>query len=339
MQITRRNILALPLAGLHWSRRGNGRGVQPSRLRTMRSLHWKRRHNTPAQQKSEIIKLAKRGGYRIIRWYVDEGISGDTIEKRPDFCRMLADAEGGAFAVILAWDQDRFGRFDIIRAGRVIDPLRDAGVSLVTVAQGVIDWNDFAGRMMYAIQTEGKHQFLRDLSRNALRGQIKSAERGDWHGVPPLGFDRQYYDERGDKVKLVSFGEKFRTPSAWRCRLAVSQDSATVELLRWVFDEYAWKEKSLNGIVAELHRRGVKSPAGHAWWPNQTIRKLIANPAYIGVTVFGQNQRGKARLSREATTATVWYELRIRTKRSSPPRRLRRSSGRSSIAAGPVNLA
>lgn len=78
---------------------------------------------------------------------------------------MIKDAEDKAdFAAILCWDQDRFGRFDSIEAGRWIHPLRCAGVWLVTVAQGVIDWNDFTSRMMYAIQQEGKYQYLIDLS-------------------------------------------------------------------------------------------------------------------------------------------------------------------------------
>jgi DNA invertase Pin-like site-specific DNA recombinase len=30
---------------------------------------------SPEQQRQEIISLAKRDGYRIIRWYVDEGVT------------------------------------------------------------------------------------------------------------------------------------------------------------------------------------------------------------------------------------------------------------------------
>ncbi len=36
---------------------------------------------SPKQQREEITKLAKREGYRIIRWYTDEAISGDATEK------------------------------------------------------------------------------------------------------------------------------------------------------------------------------------------------------------------------------------------------------------------
>ena len=50
---------------------------------------------------------------------------------------------------VLCWDQDRFGRFDPLEAGYWIKPLRDAGIRLETVAQGRIDWEDFAGRIIF----------------------------------------------------------------------------------------------------------------------------------------------------------------------------------------------
>ena len=109
---------------------------------------------SPEQQREEAAKLAAANNCRIIREYSDEGISGDD-PNRPGFKAMLHDAtEQKDFAVIICWDQDRFARFDSIKAGRYIDPLREAGVWLITKAQGVVDWNTFTGRMMYSIIQE-----------------------------------------------------------------------------------------------------------------------------------------------------------------------------------------
>ena len=50
----------------------------------------------------EVAKLAKRDGYRIIREYFDEAISGDDTEKRIAFQQMHHDAcNGRDFDVIL----------------------------------------------------------------------------------------------------------------------------------------------------------------------------------------------------------------------------------------------
>ncbi|MBA3315633.1 MAG: recombinase family protein, partial [Planctomycetaceae bacterium] len=125
----------------------------------------------------------------MIRDYRDEGISGDATEKRTAFRKMMTDCSRGEFNAILAWDIDRFGRFDAIEAGYWIKPMRDAGVRLVTIGQGEIDFDDFAGRIVYSVQAEAKHSFLRDLARNIVRGQLAKASRGEWtSGSRPLGY-------------------------------------------------------------------------------------------------------------------------------------------------------
>ena len=130
---------------------------------------------SPQQQRDELTKLAARDGFHLVGEYFDDAISGDRTDKRHAFQRMIADAARGKFKAILCWDQDRFGRFDSVEAGFYIHPLRQAGVRLVTVAQGAVDWTTFAGRLIYNVQQEGKHAFLRDLSRNVLRGRIAAA--------------------------------------------------------------------------------------------------------------------------------------------------------------------
>ena len=212
---------------------------------------------SPAQQRAEVARLAKRDGYKIIREYFDKAISGDDTARRTDFQRMIRDAEEkGDFAAILCWDQDRFGRFDSIEAGRWVYPLREAGIWLVTCCQGQVDWNDFAGRMIYSIQQEGKHQFLVDLSRNVLRGKIENAKNGKGATIPPWGYDRQYHDATGKPVKRVPYGEKFRKPRDWSMHFVESLDTEAVRTVRWMFDTLAilGKESCLRRIERTLKR-------------------------------------------------------------------------------------
>jgi DNA invertase Pin-like site-specific DNA recombinase len=109
----------------------------------------------PAQREA-VQAYAAKHGHKIVREYKDEGISGDATEKRLGFQKMLKDAsEVGDFEAVLCWDQDRFGRFDPLEAGYWVKPLRDAGVRLETVAQGRIDWEDFAGQIIYAVNQGG----------------------------------------------------------------------------------------------------------------------------------------------------------------------------------------
>jgi DNA invertase Pin-like site-specific DNA recombinase len=82
---------------------------------------------SPDQQRDQLTKLAKRDGFHVVGEYFDDGISGDHTDRRVAFQRMIADAGKGRFKAILAWDQDRFGRFDSVEAGCFIHPLRQAG--------------------------------------------------------------------------------------------------------------------------------------------------------------------------------------------------------------------
>ena len=230
----------------------------------------------PAQRVA-IIKYAKDNGYKIIREYADHGISGDLTEKRTEFQRLLADSAKGDFKVILCWDQDRFGRFDLLEAGYWIKPLRDNGISLVTIAQGKIDWTDFAGRLVYTIQQKGKHQFLRDLSRNVNRGKIQAVKDKRWMG--------------GD----APFGYDLNSES----RLVINETEAAV--VREVFRLYVAGNSSLK-VRKILNERGVPSPGGGLWY-GETVRRIVTSQVYIGNIVYNQVSRG--RYTRIANDAVV----------------------------------
>ena len=43
-------------------------------------------------QKEEIVNYAATHGFTVVRWYVDDGVSGHNVD-RDDFVRMIEDAE------------------------------------------------------------------------------------------------------------------------------------------------------------------------------------------------------------------------------------------------------
>jgi site-specific DNA recombinase len=221
----------------------------------------------PAQRKA-VVAYALKHGYRIIREYIDEGISGDATEKRLGFQSMIGDSTRGEFEAVLCWDQDRFGRFDPIEGGFWIKPMRDAGVVLVTVAQGRIDWSDFAGRLTWMVQQEGKYAFLKDLSRNVSRGMLARAMEGKRNGGrPPYG----YRTEGG----LLVIGEDEQTANA--CEM---------------FATYADTQATLSSLSVDLNRRGIPSPTGKHWSP-QSVKSVLTNPTYCGRPTWNRVHRGK----------------------------------------------
>ena len=54
--------------------------------------------------------LLQHPEWTLIRSYVDEGITGTSANKRPQFMKMLEDAEKGDFNLILTREVSRFAR-------------------------------------------------------------------------------------------------------------------------------------------------------------------------------------------------------------------------------------
>ena len=69
-------------------------------------------------QRDELLKLAERKGYRVVREYLDQAISGDDTARRDGFLRLRTDCENGPdFSIILCWHEDRFSRNDPLELG------------------------------------------------------------------------------------------------------------------------------------------------------------------------------------------------------------------------------
>jgi site-specific DNA recombinase len=227
-----------------------------------------KQETSPEQQKQEIQAYAAKHGYSVLRWYADLGISGDKTEKRVQFQQMIADAEAGRFKAILCWDQDRFGRFDSLESGYWIHPLRKRGVQLITCTDGPVDWNTFAGRMLYGMKQEGKHQYLVDLSNNVTRRMWQLAQQGRWVcGAVPVGYR---LDEDG------------------KIQLGPAED---VQMVRMLFDQYA-AGSTTRQLARMLSEKGYRSSKGKPW-SVAGITGLLKKPMYAGHYTYGRHQFSK----------------------------------------------
>ena len=214
-------------------------------------------------QRQEIQRWCDKHDYSVIQWYEEPGISGDDTRRRIVFQRMMSEVIDSDATAIVVWDQDRFGRFDSVESGFWIHPLRAAGISLATVTEGVKDWHSYAGRVVYGVMQEGKHQFLQDLAKNVSRGHLANAEKGLWvSGIPPIGY------LVGDDKKLV---------------LASPEE---VAIVRQVFD-LCERGYSIRGIATELSLHGKHPQTGCAWG-RQTVSRILNRPFYAGYYIYPQ---------------------------------------------------
>ncbi|HEX2174211.1 MAG TPA: recombinase family protein, partial [Dehalococcoidia bacterium] len=68
-------------------------------------------HSLDAQRRA-IKEACVERGWEIVAWYADEGVSAhtDDIAKRPEFHRMVEDAQRRQFDAVVVHKLDRFAR-------------------------------------------------------------------------------------------------------------------------------------------------------------------------------------------------------------------------------------
>lgn len=92
--------------------------------------------NSITNQKEYLEDFAQKNGFRNIRHFTDDGVSGTTFE-REGFQKMIAEVETGNVATVIVKDLSRFGR-NYLKVGFYTEILfPDKGVRFIAVNNGV----------------------------------------------------------------------------------------------------------------------------------------------------------------------------------------------------------
>ena len=91
--------------------------------------------NSIAHQKEMLEEYARSHDIRNFRHFTDDGISGTRFD-RPGFMEMMDEVNAGHISKVIAKDMSRYGR-DHLKVGQLMEMLRQKGVQLVAVNDGV----------------------------------------------------------------------------------------------------------------------------------------------------------------------------------------------------------
>ena len=124
---------------------------------------------------------AEKCGYRVVGEYIDRALTGKT-DDRPDFQRMIKDAEKRLFQVVIVWKLDRFARnrYDSAMYKRI---LKKHGVRVVSVMENITDTPE--GIILEGMLEALAEYYSANLSENIKRGQQESIKKGWFPGGPP----------------------------------------------------------------------------------------------------------------------------------------------------------
>jgi len=130
-------------------------------------------------QVESLPKYAKSQGWEIYDKYIDEGISGASIDARPEFQRLLLDMTAQKFNILLVEFQDRITRTDnLAERGVIMETLKRNNITLWSQNEGPTDLSDFAGQVTSTIKFIMAAEERIDIAKRTSRGRRVKMSKG-----------------------------------------------------------------------------------------------------------------------------------------------------------------
>jgi DNA invertase Pin-like site-specific DNA recombinase len=209
--------------------------------------------------------------------YKDDGKSGALFLGRPEFQRMLRDAEAGAFKTLVIYDLDRFGRA-AHKTMVALNTLADLGVAVYDYSTGqAIDLDSFEGGMttsMRALVAQYHRDQVRKHTKDAM---IRKAKAGHVTGGRVFGYDN-------DRISKNQVERR------------VNEKEAAV--VREIYERFAAGDGA-RSIARALNLAKVPTPRAQSGrphgWSAPTIRAVLERPLYRGEVVWGKSAKAYGR--------------------------------------------
>ena len=141
-----------------------------------------RQEQSIPDQKKAIEKYTNDRDLRLLRFYVDDAISGTSTIGRRAFQDMIADAKRRScdFGFVVVYDVKRFGRVDNDEAGYYRYILRTEGVEIIYVSENFT--GDGTDDLLRPVKQWQAREESKDLAKVVIRGQLSKTESGGGDG-------------------------------------------------------------------------------------------------------------------------------------------------------------
>jgi len=263
-----------------------------------------RQEHSVSDQEAEIRRWCEQHHHQLVQVFPDDGVSGSVLD-RPALLNLLNFVEQHPQkGVVVVWRRNRLARPEDPRDGLLLERrIERAGWRLVYLQGAQQSGNVLVDTLMATIEHHQSGEFLRTLSGDILRGQLRRMLEGKIvMGQPPYGYDREATWPNGT-VQVIPRRTLQSAKGASKVRL-VPGDSREVETVRWIFERYADGGAGGGVIIAELNERGRPTPTPGRPWTRATIREILRNPVYTGDLVWNREHKGKfMRLSGQQATS------------------------------------
>ena len=191
--------------------------------------------------------------------YNEGGVSGETIEERPQIQKLLHDAQKGLFDTCLVIELERLSRSDDLLDWLIIKKVfKQNNIAIATPNQRFDlkdEEDDFLSDLFGALSKREKRKILKRME----RGRIEASRKGNCivGGKSKFGYDYNPLTKRLDI------------------------NPSEAETVRKIFSAYLGQDSSTKKIAVMLNREKVSSKYG-AGWDNARIRRILRDTTYFG---------------------------------------------------------
>ncbi len=260
------------------------------------------------RQRADTQRFASENGMIIVREEVRENFSAsvhghmEVVESVIDEKRKSDD-----FEVLLAVDHSRLTREGGTEAILQWGKLKEVGILLVTVKEGIIDGPDVW--MKLGLYGSANNAYADTFSRNSASGAIKAIKDGrrPHTVITPYGVDRLFLDSQGQPTYIlrecanrdlihinVATGQETRIPNCTGKRTHqwvkqpqerstfIKGDSERVRIVRQIFTRRFVDQWGAYRIANELNRQGAAAPRDKMGWWLTSVLNVLQNPIYLG---------------------------------------------------------
>ena len=254
-------------------------------------------------QKKLLTKVAKEKGYTNLVHFLDDGISGVTMD-RPGFVEMIQQLEQGKAAAVFVKDLSRLGR-NYIEVGRLTEEFfPEHDIRLVAVSDN-IDTAE-GDNELAPIRNLFNEWYARDISKKRRISNKIKGNAGEPMGQPPYGYMKDpdnpkhwiVDDEAAQVVKRI-YGMTLDG-------MGTEQIAAQLEREEILTPRAYWLKKGVK-------RPGKGKQQPPTKWNSSTITKILSLQEYCGdilnFKTYSKSYKNKKRIENDRENWVVFKDI------------------------------
>ena len=254
-------------------------------------------------QKKLLTKVAKEKGYTNLVHFLDDGISGVTMD-RPGFVEMIRQLEQGRAAAVFVKDLSRLGR-NYIEVGRLTEEFfPEHDIRLVAVSDN-IDTAEGENELA-PIRNLFNEWYARDISKKRRISNKIKGNAGEPMGQPPYGYIKDPDNPKRWIVDNEAAQVVRRIYSMTLEGYGTEQIATQLERDEILTPRAYWLKKGI-----KRPGKGKQQPATK--WNSSTVTKILSLQEYCGdilnFKTYSKSYKNKKRLENDRENWAVFKDV------------------------------